>query len=81
MRVRRAQRLDLPHIAAIQTESWKDAYADFLPGAYLAGQLAGYLERHYHPFISTQNIYFQNVALIQAPFFTSQPETRNPKPS
>lgn len=78
MVIRRARHSDLPLITAVQTESWRDTYAGVLPGAYLAGQLAGYLERHYHPFISTQNIYFQNVTLIQAPFFILQPETRNP---
>ncbi|MGD8393215.1 MAG: GNAT family N-acetyltransferase [Desulfobacterales bacterium] len=48
MLVRSIRRSDLPHIAAVQTESWRDSYADAFPDAYLANQLAEDLERHWH---------------------------------
>ena len=47
MIIRRIRHIDLPHVAAIQAESWKDAYADVLPEAYLAGQIYTDLERHW----------------------------------
>lgn len=48
MLVRSIRRSDLPHIVAVQTESWRDSYADAFPEAYLANQLAEDLERHWH---------------------------------
>ncbi len=47
MNIRRVKRIDLPHIAALQTQSWKDSYAGVLPEAYLADQLAVDLARHW----------------------------------
>ncbi len=45
--IRHAQPFDHGSIAAVQTESWRDAYAGVLPKEYLAGQLALDLERHW----------------------------------
>ena len=47
MLVRSIRRSDRPHIAALQTESWKDCYADVLPEGYLTNQLAEDLKRHW----------------------------------
>jgi ribosomal protein S18 acetylase RimI-like enzyme len=47
MDVRRARDADLPAIAALQAESWRDAYADVFPAAYLAHRITGDLERHW----------------------------------
>jgi ribosomal protein S18 acetylase RimI-like enzyme len=47
MNIRTARDDDLPAIAALQTESWQDAYADVFPAAYLAHRVTGDLERHW----------------------------------
>ena len=47
MLIRRIQPSDLPHIAAVQIESWKDTYTDALPAAYLADQVTEDLEHHW----------------------------------
>lgn len=47
MKIRRARRSDLPLIAAVQAESWKDAYAGVLPAKYLTDQITADLERHW----------------------------------
>ena len=47
MRIRRAQTKDLTGIAAVQTESWRDAYSEVLPETYLAGRIARDLEHHW----------------------------------
>ncbi|MGD9085857.1 MAG: GNAT family N-acetyltransferase [Desulfobacterales bacterium] len=47
MLIRRIQPSDLPHIAAVQIESWKDAYTEALPAAYLADQVTEDLEHHW----------------------------------
>ena len=46
--IRRAQISDFPSIAAVQTESWRDTYADVLPADYLQNQIAADLERHWN---------------------------------
>ena len=47
MKVRRAKQSDFSEIAAIQAESWKDAYADVLPSWFLAGQIDRDLAKHW----------------------------------
>jgi ribosomal protein S18 acetylase RimI-like enzyme len=47
MNIRRAQRSDVPAIAAVQAESWRDTYSGVLPEEYLASQITGDLERHW----------------------------------
>lgn len=47
MNIRTAREADLPAIAALQAESWQDAYADVFPAAYLAHRVTGDLERHW----------------------------------
>jgi ribosomal protein S18 acetylase RimI-like enzyme len=47
LNIRRAQDSDLPFIAAVQADSWRETYSDVLPGAYLADKLAGDLDRHW----------------------------------
>lgn len=47
MNIRYAQRPDLPFIAAVHAESWKDAYSGVLPEKYLAGQITRDLKRHW----------------------------------
>ncbi|MDJ0984458.1 MAG: GNAT family N-acetyltransferase [Desulfobacterales bacterium] len=47
MLVRTIRRSDRPHIAALQTESWQDSYADVLPESYLTDQLAEDLKRYW----------------------------------
>jgi hypothetical protein len=39
MKIRRAVPSDFPEIAAIRAASWKDAHADVMPAAFLAGQV------------------------------------------
>ena len=48
MNIRHAQRSDLPLIAAVQAESWRDTYSDVLPEEYLGDQIAEDLERHWN---------------------------------
>ncbi len=48
MLVRIIRSSDRPHIAALQTESWRDSYTEALPETYLTGQLAEDLEHHWH---------------------------------
>jgi ribosomal protein S18 acetylase RimI-like enzyme len=45
--IRHAQPCDRGSIAAVQAESWRDAYAGLLPKEYLTGRLAQDLERHW----------------------------------
>jgi ribosomal protein S18 acetylase RimI-like enzyme len=47
MKIRSATRSDFSDIAAIQAESWKDAYADVMPAWFLAGQIDRDLARHW----------------------------------
>lgn len=47
MNIRRAQDSDLPFIAAVQADSWRETYSDVLPEAYLADKLAEDLDRHW----------------------------------
>ena len=47
MNIRRAQRSDLPIIAAVQTESWRDTYPDLFPGEWLADQIAEDMDRRW----------------------------------
>ena len=47
MNIRRAQGTDLPFIAAIQAESWRDTYSGVLPEEYLADQVTEDLKRHW----------------------------------
>lgn len=47
MKIRRATQSDFSDIAAIQAESWKDAYSDVLPAWFLAGQIDRDLARHW----------------------------------
>ena len=47
MLIRRIQPSDLPHIAAVQIESWKDTYTEALSAAYLANQVAAELKHHW----------------------------------
>jgi ribosomal protein S18 acetylase RimI-like enzyme len=47
MNIRRAQRSDLPLIADLQTESWRDAYSGVLPEAYLFDQIFEDLRHHW----------------------------------
>jgi ribosomal protein S18 acetylase RimI-like enzyme len=47
MKIRNAKKTDLHHIAALQAASWRDSYADAVPEAYLANQLARDLQRHW----------------------------------
>lgn len=46
--IRRATQSDLPEIAAIHVESWKDVYADVLPAEFMAGQIDQVLAQHWH---------------------------------
>ena len=46
--IRRATQSDLPEIAAIHVESWKDVYADVLPAEFMAGQIDQALAQHWH---------------------------------
>ena len=47
MKIRRAAREDLVDIAAIQAESWKDAYKDILPAQFLATRIDRTLTRQW----------------------------------
>lgn len=47
MNIRRAQRSDLPALAALQARSWQDTYSDVLPAASLAHQITIDLEHHW----------------------------------
>ena len=47
MVIRPARQADLRDIAALHTESWRDAYGDVLPKRYLHDQLATDLQRHW----------------------------------
>ena len=47
MNIRRAQASDLPRIAAIQADSWRETYSDVLPEAYLDDKLSEDLDRHW----------------------------------
>jgi ribosomal protein S18 acetylase RimI-like enzyme len=47
MKIRHAQRADLPFLAAVQTESWRDTYRDVFPEVWLADQIAADMERHW----------------------------------
>jgi ribosomal protein S18 acetylase RimI-like enzyme len=47
LNIRHFKRSDRPQLAALQTASWLDSYADAFPEAYLASQLARDLERHW----------------------------------
>lgn len=47
MNIRHFRRSDRPQIAAVQIESWKDAYTGVLPAAYLANQVAAELKHHW----------------------------------
>jgi ribosomal protein S18 acetylase RimI-like enzyme len=58
--IRRAKHSDRPRIAAVQAESWRDAYADVLPDAYLTDQIATDLERHW----SELKIQTEDVVLV-----------------
>jgi len=60
MNIRPALPSDLPLIAALHIESWKDAYAGVFPDAYLAGQLAADLEEHWR----TAEIRQRDVVLV-----------------
>ena len=46
--IRRATQSDLPEIAAIHVESWKDVYADVLPAEFMARQIDQVLAQHWH---------------------------------
>ena len=48
MNIRYMRQADLPHMAAVQIESWQDTYADVLPAAYLADQVTEDLKRHWN---------------------------------
>ena len=47
MNIRRATPADFQEIAAIHIESWKDAYADVLPAAFMAGQIDLEMDQHW----------------------------------
>jgi ribosomal protein S18 acetylase RimI-like enzyme len=47
MNIRHAQSSDFPLIAAVQSESWQDAYSGVLPEAYIGGQISEDLRRHW----------------------------------
>jgi hypothetical protein len=47
MKIRRATRSDFQDIAAIQVESWKDAYSDVMPAEFMAGQIDQDLAQHW----------------------------------
>ena len=44
IRIRRAMRSDFPAITALQIESWRDAYASFLPPSYLKERVVSDLQ-------------------------------------
>jgi hypothetical protein len=46
MKIRRATPSDFQDIAAIQVESWKDAYSDVMPAEFMAGQIDQDLAQH-----------------------------------
>jgi ribosomal protein S18 acetylase RimI-like enzyme len=48
MNIRSTRRSDIPQIAAVQAESWKDTYSNDLPQAYLNDQLAEDIQRHWN---------------------------------
>jgi len=47
MKIRRATPSDYQDIAAIQVESWKDAYPDVMPAEFMAGQIDQDLAQHW----------------------------------
>ena len=54
MKIRYAAQTDLQGIAAIQAESWKDAYSSVLPAEFLHNQIDIILAKHWSE-IQTQN--------------------------
>lgn len=54
MRIRHATQSDLQDIAAINIESWKDAYADKMPADFMTGQIDRVLAQHWNE-IEIQN--------------------------
>jgi ribosomal protein S18 acetylase RimI-like enzyme len=48
MNIRRAKQRDLPIIAAVQAESWRDTYSDVLPETHLANQIVEDIKRHWN---------------------------------
>jgi ribosomal protein S18 acetylase RimI-like enzyme len=60
MKIRRATQSDLQDIAAIQVESWKDAYSDVMPAEFMTGQINQDLAKHWSE-IEIQN---EDIALV-----------------
>ena len=60
MEIRPATEEDLPAIASIHSASWRDAYSEFLPAEYLAGQVQLDLRANWEQ----QEIQPQDVVLV-----------------
>ncbi len=60
MNIRPAQPTDMLAIAAVQSESWQDTYADVLPAEFLANQLPLDLQKHW----TDGEIQAQDVVLV-----------------
>jgi ribosomal protein S18 acetylase RimI-like enzyme len=60
MEIRPATEDDLPAIASIHSASWRDAYSEFLPAEYLAGQVDQDLQAYWEQ----QEIHPQDVVLV-----------------
>lgn len=51
MEIRPANRSDLPKIAAIHIDSWRDTYADVLPPEFLKRRIEPSLEKHWREIV------------------------------